>query len=84
MRHSCAWIKPSSCVSSHRSDAQMLRVLEAEAKLLEDLKVERRHPTLLKKIHSDDAVSQAEEHLRDAIDALIKANAEIRSTVKSH
>ena len=74
----------SSCVSSHRSDAQMLRVLEAEAKLLEDLKVERRHPTLLKKIHTDDSMSQAEEHLRDAIDALMKANAELRSTVKSH
>lgn len=74
----------SSCVSSHHSDAQMLRVLEAEAKLLEDLKIERRHPTLLKKLHTDDSVSQAEEHLRDAIDALMKANAELRSTVKSH
>lgn len=61
----------------------MLRVLEREAKLLDSLKDQRRHPKLLKKLHADDTVSVAEAHLRDAIDALIQANAEMRSTLKT-
>jgi len=61
----------------------MLRVLEREAKLLDSLIEQRRHPKLLKKLHADDAVSEAEAHLRDAIDALIQANAEMRSTLKT-
>lgn len=71
-----------ACTTPSRSDAQMLRVLDAESQLLEKLKEERRHPPLLKKIYSDDSLAQAEANLRDSIDALIKANAELRSTVK--
>lgn len=61
----------------------MRRVLEAEADLLEKLKVERRHPPLVKKLHSDDLTSEAETHLRDAIDALLKANAELHSAINT-
>jgi len=61
----------------------MRRVLDAEADLLEKLKDERRHPPLVKKLHADDLTSEAETHLRDAIDALIKANAEMRSALNN-
>lgn len=70
------------CISARRSDSQMLRVLEAEAELLERLKEERRHPPLLKALHGDEAVAGAEARLRDAIDALIRANAEMQTTLK--
>ena len=73
----------SSCVSAQRSDAQMRRVLQAESDLLEKVKDERRHPPLVKKLHSDSLTSDAETHLRDAIDALIKANAELRSALNN-
>lgn len=73
----------ASCVSPHRSDAQIVRVLDAEAKLLESLKEERRHPPLLNALHGNETVSDAEAHLRDALDRLIKANAEMRATLKN-
>lgn len=74
----------SACVSTQHSDAhQMRRVLEAEDDLLQKLKVERRHPPLIKKLRSDETLADAEDHLRDAIDALIKANAELRSAVNN-
>lgn len=72
----------SACTTTSRSDSQMLRVLDAESQLLEKLKEQRRHPPLLKKIYADDALAEAEANLRDSIDALVKANAELRSTVK--
>jgi len=61
----------------------MRRVVEAESDLLEKLKDQRRHPPLVKKLHSDHLTSDAETHLRDAIDALIKANAELRSALSN-
>lgn len=73
----------TGCVSSHRADAQMLRVLDAEAKLLGSLKEERRHPALLKKLHGDETIAEAEIHLREDIDELIKTNDEMRSTLKN-
>lgn len=73
----------SACVSTRRSDAQMARVLESEAKLLENLKEERRHPPLIKALHGNETVAEAETHLREALDALIRANAEMRATLEN-
>lgn len=72
----------SGCVSSRQSDSQMLRVLKAEAHLLNQLKEERRNPQLLKSLHRYENVAEAESRLRDAIDALIEANAEMQSAIK--
>ena len=76
-------LSSSACVSPRRSNAQMDLVLSAQAVLLEKLKVERRHPPLVKKLHSDDMTSAAEMRLGDAIDELIKANAELRSALRN-
>lgn len=72
-----------ACVSPRYSDSQMLRILKAEARLLESLKQERRHPPLLKALHNDETTSEAEMHLRDAIDALIRANGEMQTTLRN-
>ncbi len=73
----------TGCATSRRADAQMLRVLKAEDALLLNLKEDRRSQELAKKIHRDPTISAAEERLRDSVDALIKANAELRSAIKN-
>lgn len=66
------------CASRDRSDSQMLRVLNAENDLLEKLQRERRGKVLTQKLEADEVLAQAENDLRDSIEALIKANAELR------
>lgn len=74
----------TGCVTHGRLANQERRVLASQIKLLERVLEERKSPELLKKLRADDDVWTAEVHLRDAIDAELKAAEELKLSNANH
>ncbi len=72
----------TSCATTTKRDHKVVRVLDAQYELLQNLKNERLDSKVAQKVSDDDSLSQAEMHLQKSIDALMQSNKSIKELMQ--
>lgn len=74
-------IVTTACSSTCHKRQLALRVLDEQSELLRRIKVERGAEPVSKKVQADPTLSTAESHLEEAIEAILDANASVKTVL---